>query len=285
MNGNAAAVRQVQFDHAANDWAGNLTLNPTASLVVNGTLNPGTASVYHLRPGAAGAGNSIGGTGSLRLAGTLAIDLSGAVPSNGATWSLLTTASRTFDAGFAVAGPGWVANAAAVGSRVWTGGGGDYEFDESTGVLRFIGILSGYAGWSGTAGLTAGVNDGAEQNADNDGYSNLLEYQLRGNPLAFEGNLVAVTENETGTHLVFTFERYDLSESDSTLNFRWSGNLATWNTVPIGAADSPADANGVTVDVTEDGGATADYDRIEVRLPKSNAAGGRLFGQLQGTRP
>ena len=111
----------------------------------------------------------------------------------------------------------------------------------------------------------------------------VLEYQLGGNPLAFDGDLV--TSTESATDLIFTFDRFNASENDSMLNFRWSNNLTTWNTVQVGLNSAGPDGNGVTVSVTPNGGSTVDYDLIEVRLPKTNAVGGRPFGQLQGTRP
>jgi hypothetical protein len=282
LNGNATAIREVHFTNATNTWSGNVTVAPTASLIVHGVLNPGAGSVYNLSPQAGGVTNSIGGTGALTLAGTLNIDLSAATPTGVTTWNLLTIAP-TFDPGFTVTGSGFTPDGGAVGARVWTSGDGNYQFDEASGVLGFVGTLPGYTAWSGTAGLTAGVNDGAEDNPEGDSYHNVLEYQLGGNPLAFDGDLV--TASETATHLVFTFERFDASENDSALSFRWGTSLATWNTVLIGAVDSGPDANGVVVDVTEDGGSSADYDLIQVRLPKTNAGGGKLFGQLHGAMP
>lgn len=277
------ATTFVQFNNVSNTYSGNITLQPAVNLVVNGVLNPGTGSVFNIVPRSAGVTNSISGSGSITLAGALNIDLTAVVPSAGATWNLITTSSVTFHSGFAVTGSGFSPDGGAVGSRVWTSGDGNYKFSESTGVLSFVGTL-GYSGWASTAGLTAGVNDGATQNADNDSFANLLEYQLHGNPLASDGSLVTRTEN--ATHLIFTFQRYDLSEGDTTLNFRWTGNLSTWNSVPIGAVSSGPDSNGVVVTVTEDGGSSSDYDLIEVKLPKANAVGGKLFGQLQGaTQP
>jgi hypothetical protein len=257
-------------------------------LVVNGVLSPGTGSVYNVRPLAAGVTNSIGGTGTLTLAGTLNIDLSGVTLSNGASWSLVTTSGVNYAAGFTVVDSaslagGFTAGAGAVGSRIWTSGNGNYQFDEVTGMLSFLGTVPGYVAWSGSHGLTTGVNDGADQNPEGDSYANVLEYQLGGNPLAFDGNLVTVTQN--ATYLIFTFKRFDASEIDSTLNFRWGTNLAAWNTVAIGATSSGPDANGVIVTVTEDGGPTADYDLIQIQLPKSKAVGGKLFGQVEGTKP
>lgn len=273
----------IQFNNGSNSYSGNITLQPSVNLVVNGVLTPGTGSVFNIAPGAIGVTNSISGSGSITLAGSLNIDLTSTVPSTGATWNLITTSSVSYHPGFAVTGSGFTPDAGAVGSRVWTSGDGNYEFNEANGVLSYVAVL-GYSGWASNAGLTAGVNDGATQNADNDPFANLLEYQLHGNPLGFDGNLVARTEDST--HLIFTFQRYDLSEGDTTLNFRWGGDLSTWNSVAIGASSSGPDVNGVVVTVTEDGGASSNYDLIEVKLPKSNAVGGKLFGQLQGaTQP
>lgn len=283
LNGNATLIREVRFTDPTNTWSGNITVNPTASLMVDGTLNPATGSVYNLSPRAGGVTNSIGGNGTFTLAGTFNIDLSAATPTASATtWNLLTIVP-TFDPGFTVTGSGFTSDGGTVGSRIWTSGDGDYQFNETTGVLSFVGTLPGYVAWSGSAGLTAGVNDGAEDNPEGDSFHNVLEYQLGGNPLSFDGDLV--TASETATHLVFTFERFDASENDSVLNFRWGSSLATWNTVLIGIGDSGPDANGVVVDVTEDGGSSVDFDLIEVRLPKANAAGGRLFGQVHGSMP
>lgn len=270
----------IQFNNAANTYTGNIVLRPAVSLIVNGTLTPGTGSTYNLTPSTTGITNFIGGTGSITLAGTLNIDLAAAVPSVGAAWQLVSTPTVTFDPGFAVTGSGFTPDAGTVGSRVWTSGDGNYAFDESTRTLSFIGTL-GYPAWIVDTGLTVGVNDGPTADPEDDSNKNVLEYQLHGNPLAFDGDLV--TRTEDATHLIFTFERYDRSEADTTLAFRWSTDLSTWNTVPIGATGSGPDANGVTVAVTEDGGSTADYDLIVVRLPKSNAVGGRLFGQLAGS--
>lgn len=273
-----ATPTNIGFSNPANTYTGNITQQSSVNLVVNGVLTPGTGSVFNIAPKAVGVTNAISGSGSITLAGALNIDLTATVPSSGATWNLITTSSVSYHSGFTVTG--FTPGVGAVGSRVWTSGDGNYAFDEASRVLSFIGTL-GYSGWTATAGLTTGVNDGAAQNPDNDSFANILEYQLHGNPLAFDGGLV--TRSEDATNLIFTFERYDLSEGDATLNFRWSGNLSTWNNVAIGASSSGPDGNGVIVTVTEDGGSSSEYDLIEVKLPKTNAVGGKLFGQLQGS--
>ena len=156
-------------------------------------------------------------------------------------------------------------------------------FADNTELVTYNNLLvsgSRFYTWALANGLVLNVNAGADANPDNDSFKNLLEYQLGGNPLAFNGDLVTATDD--GTNLVFTFDRFDDSLEDSALNFRWSTDLANWNIVPVGAISSPANVDGVVVTVTQDGGTSAGYDLIEVKVPKTNAAGGKLFGQLGG---
>src|SRR5690606_33918490 len=183
LDGNVTLIRQVQFNNASNTWTGDLTVNPTASLVVNGVLNTGAGSVYNLRPGASGVVNSISGTGTVGLAGTLNIDLSSVVLSSGATWSLVNASTVNYGPGFTVvdsaaAVGGFTPDAGAVGSRIWTSGDGNYQFDELSGLLSYSGDVAGYVAWAGSSGLTPGVNDGIDDNPDADPFDNLLEYQL-----------------------------------------------------------------------------------------------------------
>jgi hypothetical protein len=274
---NLTGTNPVRFT-AANSYSGDITLSGTASMVVDGSLGVGPASMFNFAPAASGVSNSLSGTGSLALNGSFHFDLANASTTPGSGWTIVSTATATYDNAFTIAG--FTPDGSPVGSRIWTDG--TYEFSEATGAL-IIPAGPGYAGWAAANGLTLGVNDGAENNPDNDGYANVLEYQLNGDPLASDGNLVTATEN--ATHLIFTFERSDLSETDSTLNFRWGSTLAAWNTVVIGATSSGPNANGVVVTVTEDAGASADYDLIQVQLPKSNEVDGKLFGRLRGSQP
>jgi Bacterial TSP3 repeat len=270
----------VQFSNSANTYSGNIVLQPAVNLVVNGVLTPGTGSVFNVAPRSVGMTNSISGSGSITLAGSLNIDLTNTVASSGATWSLISTSSVTFNSGFTVTGSGFVSDGGSVGARVWTSGDGKYKFSESTGVLSYVGT-GGYAGWAANAGLTAGVNDDSSQNPDGDSFANILEYQLHGSPLGFDGELVHISSD--AIYLIFTFQRYDLSEADSTLVFQWSTNLENWNDVVIGAMGA-TDVNGVVVTIGEDLGTSGvDYDAITVKVPKSLAASGKLFGRLQGS--
>ncbi|WP_035613150.1 autotransporter-associated beta strand repeat-containing protein [Haloferula sp. BvORR071] len=49
-------------------------------------------------------------------------------------------------------------------------------------------VPGGFSTWASASGLTTGVNDGAAQNPDNDGFDNGTEYILGGNPLSGSNN-------------------------------------------------------------------------------------------------
>jgi hypothetical protein len=87
------------------------------------------------------------------------------------------------------------------------------------------------------------------------------------------------TQSLTATHLVLTFKRSDLSESDVTLKVQWSSDMSTWNDfATIGAADAlPA------VDITEDA-PTMELDTVVVTIPKSTSPGVKLFARVQAVK-
>lgn len=261
---------------AENTFTGNLVVNGSSMVLAS-------TGVVNFVPGAPGVSNAISGTGAVVLNGTFNIELGSASSTAGDTWNLVANAgSSTYDVGFEVAG--FTADASPAGSRKWTSG--VHQFDEATGILSVIAPAGGYGDWlasGGGSGLTPGFNDGAEQDAEGDAFANVLEYVLGGDPLAFDGDLVEVTED--ATNLVFRFDRSNSSEADTTLVFQWGTGLAAWSDVTIGASSSGPDADGVTVDITEGGGATADYDRVVVTVPKTNEVAGKLFGRLQATQP
>ena len=60
--------------------------------------------------------------------------------------------------------------------------------------------------------------------------------------------------------------------------------LSAWpNNVPVNAISSPADVNGVIVNVAEGIPAT-DPDIITVTVPRTNAVDGKLFGRVQAVK-
>ncbi|MEO5914382.1 MAG: autotransporter-associated beta strand repeat-containing protein [Luteolibacter sp.] len=166
---------------------------------------------------------------------------------------------------------------------------GIYDAGNSGGLITGTGKIqvgatpAGYASWAVAKGLTAGVNDGVNQDPDFDGIANLLEYVLGGLPIGAGSSNTSIlpTSSLTTTDLVVSFKRSDLSESDTTLKVQWSTNLGTWGApdeVTIGATSA-----GIAT-VTEDS-PSVDLDTVSVAVPRTNAAGGKLFARVIATKP
>jgi hypothetical protein len=132
------------------------------------------------------------------------------------------------------------------------------------------GVLTGYDLW--IAGFP-GADPSPTEDTDGDAFSHLLEYVLDGNPL-LAGESIAPGFGRVGNDFIYTFNRSDLSEGDTSVIVRYASDLAgAWTEVPIGAV------SGGIVTIIESGAAP---DTVVVTIP---APGPRLFGQLVVTRP
>jgi fibronectin-binding autotransporter adhesin len=134
---------------------------------------------------------------------------------------------------------------------------------------------AGYAGWASLKGLTAGVNDGANQDPDGDGISNLLEYVLGGEPIGAGASNTSILPTQTldATNLTLAFKRSDLSELDTTQTVQISTGLGTWTDfATVGATSAGA--------VTVAEGTDPAPDTVSVAIPRSNALNGKLFARL-----
>lgn len=136
---------------------------------------------------------------------------------------------------------------------------------------------SGYDSWASSNGLTAG-NNGPNQDPDNDGIDNLLEFVLGGLPLVSSTEVLPDLAVDA-SNFVFTFKRNDDSEAEVALVFQYGSTLAGWTDVAIDADGAPADANGVIVSVAE-GTPASNPDGITVTVPRTQAVGGKLFGRV-----
>ena len=119
-------------------------------------------------------------------------------------------------------------------------------------------------------GLTAGVNDGPLDDPDHDGFSNLLEFALAGQPMV-SSQVIRPRPATTGGNWVFTYDRSNLSKSSTTQTVEYGNDLTGWTPLAI-----PAESNG-RVTVTRG----ASSDRIEVKLPPQGASG---FARLKVTQ-
>ena len=151
--------------------------------------------------------------------------------------------------------------------------------DEHRVTLAVAGEEDPYLAWAATPGfgLIPGVNDGFNQDADNDGIPNGLEWILDGNPSLHDAISLITTARPPAGGLTITFTREPESIATADLSVEYDADLvAPWNSVAIGTSSSGPDANGVTVDIDD----SASPHQVTVTIPASNAANGRLFSRL-----
>lgn len=161
-------------------------------------------------------------------------------------------------------------------------GGGTYETTISispTGVITSLSAApaSAYDTWIGTFNppLTNAADRLAAADPDLDGFSNLEEFVLNGNP-GVSSQAIAPLLDASGTNFVFSFTRRDDSVATAPAIFQYGSNLATWVDIAIPAVTGPVGAATVTV---TPGDATT--DSISISVPKTEAVGGKLFGRIK----
>ena len=267
--------------------AGVLTLAGPNTYTGNTTVSAGTLV---LAEGAGlsfvvtdGGSTQVLGTGALTLNGAFAIDTSTVTVESG-SWTLVdtTTLATTVGASFSLAGGEWSETAG-----VWkkTDGAKNWTFSEATGVLALSG--AGYAGWIAAFDFSAfpGADLSPTGDADGDGIANAIEFVI--------GNLPNQTKVENlptvawvtnppgvpaGDYMKFTFRRSSASvEAGVGSDVQYDVDLAgVWATAVNGT-------DGVAILEVED--AAIPGHVVEVYIPRSLAADGRLFGRLAVTVP
>lgn len=105
-------------------------------------------------------------------------------------------------------------------------------------------------------GLTAGLNDDPADDPDHDGFANLMEFVLGGEPMV-SSQAIRPVLSLSGGLAVFSYHRSHLSKSSVTQIVEYGSSLAGWTPLTV-----PAES---TATVTITPGATS--DRIEVTLP------------------
>lgn len=127
-----------------------------------------------------------------------------------------------------------------------------------------------YAGWAAdpAQGLTAGVNDGPNDDPDFDGIPNLLEFVLGGAPLVAALEILPTLTRATG-YWWFEYDRSFLSQPPGTSQIvEYGDDLTGWTEVPI-----PLTSDGI---VTITPGSTSDH--VQVTLP---FLGAQVFARLK----
>jgi len=210
-------------------------------------------------------GNTVVQAGVLRLnvAGGLNPTSTVTIPSTGANLELNYVGSDTV-AGLIVDGT----PVAAGTYGALPGGGGVTGVSYITGTGTLIvqpPVASGYTAWSeDPANNLAPGERGTMMDPDNDGFNNLTEYFLGGQPKV-SSRTIAPVATLTATDINFAFNRSVASGTDTTAVIQWSTDLANW---PVG--------NQVTVSGT---------GAINQTIPRSNAVNGKLFTRLKVLKP
>ncbi len=229
-----------------------------------GTLTLSGANTY--------GGNTTVSAGTLSMASPAFADTAAVTVANGATLHL-THDQDDLVAGLTIHGTTYTDTTLVAGSVPGLTGSGSITVGTPTGTA--------YDTWATANGLSGAEAAWNVDGPDQDGILNILEYILGGDPLASDlGTGILPDAEVIGNDFVFTFHRSDLSETDTTLIFQWGSDLTGWTNVPIGPVDSTT--GNVTVGVAEIGDSP---DAITVRVPVSNAQGGKLFGRLNATKP
>lgn len=245
----------------ANTYTGNTTVDSgtTFALADNGVLK--------FSPAANGVSNKVTGAGTAVFYGDFNIDLTGAAIANGNTWQLVDTSGKSFDS-FLFTIPGFTQ-----ASDVWTKVDGDntWSFSEATGTLSLAVTAppAGFSSWVSGFGLDAADQDPTDD-PDADGFSNLLEYALGGNPSSASSS-IAPTGAPTAGGYVFTFRRSDQSEADTTQTVEFGDDLTVWGSIAIGSTSSGA------VVISED--TPTDMDTVTVTIPTNGAT--KFFARLK----
>ncbi len=249
----------------ANTYVGNTTVN-AGTLV----LNAGASMTF--APKANNVCNQLTGSGTATLDGSFAFDLTEAVAEDNNSWTIVNTTTKSFGASFSVTGfddsdndNKWVKSEA---GKTWT-------FDEATGVLA-LEVSVGFDSWITGFGL-AEADRALVADPDGDGFNNLLEYVLGGNPATANNNLTPQAQRQ-GNQLLFTFRRSDiaLNGGDINLQLEYGSNLTGWTAVAVPAADQVVD--GVSFDVTEG----SPEDSITASIPTLDAT--KFFVRLKATK-
>lgn len=145
-----------------------------------------------------------------------------------------------------------------------------------TGVVNVTtGSLIAFGSWITGFELAEADQD---QNADpdGDGIINLVEYVLGGNPATNDAASILPSGEKVGSNYIYTFNRSDLSEQDTTQIVEVSDDLILWDAHVIGASPGVS-----PVVITENFPSTA-LDTVTVTIPAAGKS--KFFARLRVTQ-
>jgi hypothetical protein len=139
-----------------------------------------------------------------------------------------------------------------------------------------------FASWAASKGLdgSPGKEAGFGDDPEGDGVENGMEWVLGGNPLAQDAAALWQVAGSTTNGLTLSFNREEDTLGKVALAVEWDTNLdGIWTDAVTVGATSSTGANGVQVTVN----AAPDPDAVTVRIPGTNAVGGKIFARLKAT--
>ena len=264
-----------------NTGTGAVSVAAVATLGGSGSLAAAVTAAGTIAPGNSGAGTLT--TGAATLTGTLAVEINGGtgdkLVSTGAvdlTGATLTVAP--IGAGFTLSSYVIAQGTSLSGTFASVPSGYIVTYSATQAILA-LGSASPYTTWATTThGLAVG-NSGSNLDPDNDGIKNGVEFVIGGQPnpanASANSSSLAPTTVLNPTHLVFTYRRTDLSQTQAGLvtTVEYGSNLTGWTTAVNATA-------GVVITVTNDGFAVG-VDKVDVSIPRALAIGSELFAHLK----
>jgi len=137
-----------------------------------------------------------------------------------------------------------------------------------------------YGSWAATSisALDPVALPGFNQDADNDGIVNGLEWVLAGDPLLPDFATVLPSSTRSAANgLTLIFNRATATVPDGGLAVEWSTDLLSFsNNILIGQADVGPAGNSPTVDVD-----APLAGQVTVNIPAANAPGGKIFARVR----
>jgi autotransporter-associated beta strand protein len=138
---------------------------------------------------------------------------------------------------------------------------GNSSFITGAGSLVVTSGPAGYDAWA--VQIPDPAQRGAGNDPDGDSLNNLLEYALGGNPNLNDAATIGPKAAKSGSNMILTFGRSDLSEADTTMTVEYGSDLNGWTSVAVGASPGAG-----IVAITENADAP---DAVTVTIPTGGA--------------
>lgn len=227
----------------------NVTVSSGASLIVESTGQLAFA------PTANGTSNKITGAGSVTLNGTLFFGLGGADLTDGNSWTIVDAPGATSNLVGVASFPALTWNESSSGVWKAVDSTNTWTYSESSGTLSLaVSDSVTFESWAIANGISGAAFD---DDADNDGIPNGVEYAIGGNPTSFTAPATLVP---AGANFTLTFSKGVEAAADPQIvyAFETSTDLAEWTTV------APTTEDGTSVSYTLVKGGLKKFVRLKI---------------------